>query len=366
MTTLRALTLVACTDARGRGGAEHSLGHLLAHLPDDVRVHVVGPDPGIVAWLGTRRPGASLTVVDGLRATARVLRRLRPDVVHLNRATPWSCAAQTAAALLLPAARVTVVDQLPLRTVDARLLVRTRELTRRADAAVAVGEASARRVEDFYALGRGSVRSIPNYVPDPGPPAPRTPAGGPLRLVAVGRLDPVKGHDVLLQALRDVPGATLDVLGEGGGREALEKAVAELGLADRVRLPGWSEDVAGDLPGYDALVLPSRTEGWPLTVVEAMLAGLPVVATPVGSVPEAVQDGRTGLLVPQEDPAALAAALRRLRDDRALAVRLGAAGRQAAADRMTAPRMAEQWLALWEQLRAAPRVPRLRAAPLVP
>ena len=360
-----ALTLVVCTDARGRGGAEHSLGHLLAHLPDDGRVHVVGADAGIVGWLAERRPGATRTVVAGLVPTARVLRRLRPDVVHLNRVTPWACAPQTAAALTVPGARVTVVDQLPLRTVDPWQLARTRELTRRVDAAVAVGEASARRVEDFYALARGSVRSIPNLVPDPGPPAPRPLRTGPLRLVAVGRLDPVKGHDVLLEALREVPGVLLDVLGEGGQREALEKAVADLGLADRVRLPGWTDDVAAALPGYDALVLPSRSEGWPLTFVEAMLAGLPVVATPVGSVPEAVQDGRTGLLVAKDDPAALAAALRRLRDDPALVLRLAACGREVAAATMTAPRMAEQWLALWSELRAEPPAPRLRAAPLV-
>ncbi|MCW2779049.1 MAG: glycosyltransferase [Frankiales bacterium] len=357
------LTLVASSDARGRGGAEHSLGHLLAALPDDVRVHVLGPDRAMVQWLAGRRPGAQAHVVDGFAPTARLLHRLRPDVVHLNRHSPWACGPATAAALTLPAARVTTVDQLPLRTVTLPELLRVRALTARVDAAVAVGEASARRVEDFYALGRGSVRSIPNYVPDPGVPA-RTPHDGPLRLVSVGRLDRVKAHDVLLDALVDVPDVTLTVVGEGGCRPALEKQVADLGLADRVLLPGWSEDVAGELARADVLVLPSRTEGWPLTVVEGMLAGLPVVATPVGSVPEAVQDGVTGLLVPKDDPNALAAALRRLRDDGRLRERLGAAGRARAAATMTADRMAEQWLALWEELRAAPRRSRLRTGPL--
>ena len=359
------LRLAACTDARGRGGAEHSLGHLLAHLPPSVEVHVVGPDPQMVAWLAGRRPGARPHVVDGLAPTARVLHRLRPDVVHLNRSAPWACAGQTAASLTLPRARVTVVDQLPMRTVVLSELLRTRALTTRVDAAVAVGEASARRVEDFYALGRGSVRSIPNLVPDPGPPV-RAPYDGPLRLVAVGRLDPVKGHDVLLSALPGVPDVVLTVLGEGAQRAALEQQVAALGLADRVRLPGWSEDVAAALGRFDALVLPSRTEGWPLTVVEAMLAGLPVVATPVGSVAEAVRDGETGLLVPQDDPAALAAALVRLRDDPALRERLGARGRAVAAASMTAARMAEEWLALWGQLRERPRAPRLRVGALRP
>ncbi len=365
------LTLVAYTDALGRGGAEHSLGHLVAHLPHDVRVHVVGPDAGIVGWVAARRPGAEAHLVHGLAPTARLLARLRPDVVHVNRCTPWACAAGTAAALALPAARVTTVDQLPLRTVALSVLLRTRELTRRVDAAVAVGEASARRIEDFYALGRGSVLSIPNYVPDPGPPSPAVsaptadPADGPLRLVAVGRLDAVKGHDVLLSALDDVPGTTLTVLGEGALRPELERLVVDLGLADRVRLPGWSEDVAAELSSYDALVLPSRSEGWPLIVVEAMLAGLPVVATPVGSVPEAVRED-TGLLVPKDDIGALADALRRLRDDRDLARRLGRRGREVAATGMTADRMAQRWLDLWTQLLERSRAPRLRPAAVRP
>lgn len=362
---MSALTLVAHTDARGRGGAEHSLGHLLAALPDDVRVHVAGPDPGMVRWLAARRPGAGAHVVDGLLGTTRLLHRLRPDVVHLNRHSPWACGAATAAALTLPDARVTVVDQLPMRTVSLPELLRVRALTARVDAAVAVGEASARRVEDFYALGRGSVRSVPNLVPDPGPPV-RAPHDGPLRLVAVGRLDRVKGHDVLLDALVDVDGVLLTVVGEGACRPELEKQVADLGLADRVLLPGWSEDVAGELARADVLVLPSRTEGWPLTVVEAMLAGLPVVATPVGSVAEAVQDGVTGLLVPKDDAPALAGALRRLRDDAGLGTALGRRGREVAAATMTAERMAAQWLDLWQELRAQPRRPRLRTGPLRP
>lgn len=357
------LRVVAYTDARGRGGAEISLGHLLASLPEEVRPTVVGVDAGVVGWLAERRPGAeSLLLPDGAGALAahlRAFRRHRPDVVHLNRCVPWACATATAAALLTPRTRVVTVDQLPLRTTRAGVLWRTRALTLRLDAAVAVGAASARRMEDFYALGRGSVHSIPNGVPDL-PPPPRAPRTGPLHLVSVGRLDPVKGHDVLLRALAHVEGARLTILGEGDDRARLAALARELGIGERVAMPGWAEAPRERLADFDAFVLASRTEGFPLALVEAMLARMPVVATAVGSVPEAVADGETGVLVPPDDPEALAAAIRRLRDDDALRRRLAAAARAAAATRMTADVMAAAYLRLWRELRSRPRAPRLR------
>src|SRR5438445_48607 len=85
-------------------------------------------------------------------------------------------------------------------------------------------------------------------------------------------------------------------------------AAARLRLSERVRFEGWREDPRRYLTTFDVFALPSRFEGFPLAIIEAMLARLPVVATRVGSVPEAVADGETGLLVGPEDPAALAAA----------------------------------------------------------
>jgi glycosyltransferase involved in cell wall biosynthesis len=136
--------------------------------------------------------------------------------------------------------------------------------------------------------------------------------------------------------------------------------VARLDVADRVDLPGWADDPSSVLPGFDVFCLPSRSEGFPLSIVEAMLAELPVVATRVGSVGELVADDRTGLLVERDDVDGLVAALARLRDDGRLRARFGAAGRERARTSYTVEHMARAYEELWTAVRAAPRRPRLR------
>ncbi len=361
------LRVVAYTDSVGRGGAEISLGNLLAALPPEIKVVVVAIDRAVIGWIAARRPGTpALVLPDGARGLAahiRTFRHLRPDVVHINKSVPWACAVAHIAALLTPGVRVVMVDQLPLRTTEAFLLWRTRALALRADALVAVGQASATRLEDFYALGRGSVCSILNCVPPVSEVAPEPAEPVPssvLRIVAVGRLDAMKAHDVLLRALACVTGARLTILGDGGERAALQRLAVELRIGDRVDLRGWVEDPRAHLPRYDVFVLPSRSEGFPLTMVEAMLAGLPIVATPVGSIAEAITDGETGLLVPVNDVEALATALVRLRDDYELRVRLGTRGQAVAEARFTVEHMVDAYAALWRAVIARPRAPRVR------
>src|SRR5204862_1696003 len=169
-------------------------------------------------------------------------------------------------------------------------------------------------------------------------------------LGTLGRLDSQKGFDVLLRALVDVPEARLVVVGDGPERAALERLAAELSLAERVRFEGWREDARRYLTTFDVFVLPSRFEGFPLAVVEAMLARLPVVASAVGSVPEAVREGKTGLLVPPEEPAALAVALQRLLAAPSLRLRLGDQGRALALDRFTSAAMARSFERLYEEI----------------
>ncbi len=141
------------------------------------------------------------------------------------------------------------------------------------------------------------------------------PAEGVL-IGSVGRLDPVKGHGALIRALARIrerhPAARLLLVGDGGERAAYEALAGELGVRDRVFFLGWRQDVEELLETMDLFVLPSLNEGMGRAIVEAMAAGLAVVASRMGGVAEVVEEGATGLLVPAADPASLAEAMDRL------------------------------------------------------
>ncbi len=182
-------------------------------------------------------------------------------------------------------------------------------------------------------------------------------AEAPLRVAFVGRLAEQKGVDVLLEALARGPAAIrLVLLGDGPWRHRLEERAARPDLMGRVVFAGAREDVPALLPAFDLLVLPSRWEGFGLAAVEGMAAGLPVVGTQVDGPRDVVLDGVTGLLVPPEDPAALAGALGRVAADRELARRLAEAGRRRAWERFDARRMAREVVDLYlEHLPAGAR-----------
>jgi glycosyltransferase involved in cell wall biosynthesis len=173
------------------------------------------------------------------------------------------------------------------------------------------------------------------------------PAGARV-LLAIARLTPQKGVDVAVRALALArerhPDAVLVVLGEGPERTALEELARSLGVADAVFLPGRVGDVAAWLVRAEVVVHPARWEGFGLALLEAMLAGRPVVAARASSAPELVADGETGILVPTDDPPALAGALGRLLDAPDLAHRFGEAGALRARDRFSVARMADRTL----------------------
>jgi glycosyltransferase involved in cell wall biosynthesis len=148
------------------------------------------------------------------------------------------------------------------------------------------------------------------------------------RIIGIGRFAYPKDFTTLLEALARVRTPCHTVLvGDGPALPAIAAAVQEDGLFERVELVGARADIPELLARSDVFVLSSRSEGFPVSILEAMAAGLPVVATDVGGIAEAVEDGETGLLVPAADPEALARALERLLSDADLRRRLGAAGR---------------------------------------
>lgn len=170
----------------------------------------------------------------------------------------------------------------------------------------------------------------------------------------VGRLAPVKNQALLLQAAARSPAAADRIVIAGDGPEAqpLYALAAELGITDRVTFLGERHDVPRILAALDVFALPSLSEGMPLSAIEAMASGLPVVAMAVGGVPAVVRGGETGLLVRSGDAAMLAAALGDLRADPALAARMGAAGKAAALSEYSAETMARRYMDHYKTLLA--------------
>ena len=171
---------------------------------------------------------------------------------------------------------------------------------------------------------------------------------------SVGRLAPVKNHALLLRAVASagLP-AHVVLVGEGPEREALRALAETLGIADRVRLLGHSDDVRRQLAGFDVFALPSRNEGMSNTLLEAMAAGLPVVASDVGGNPEIVRDESEGLCFPSCDESALAYRLRRLCADAELRARLGRAARDRVAAAFSIDAMVERYETLYERVAAS-------------
>jgi glycosyltransferase involved in cell wall biosynthesis len=331
---------------------------------------------------GGARGAKALFLLTVVPAARRVLRRLRPHVVQVHE-SDGALAALLVRVLrrrLEPRPRLVALLQVsyreerravrPLVAPDGTVLGVPGGVERRfrrfkaplqvalgiltvrlADRVLAPSRATAAELERDY--GARAVGVLPNVTgglsPAPAAPPPGLPAAP---LLFVGRLRVRKGLEVLLAALaalrqRGGPAPPLLVAGDGEHRSALEARAVALGLGEAVTFLGRRDaaEVRALLAGARALVVPSIYEGMPLVVLEAMEAGLPVVASRVSGLPEVVLDGETGWLVPAEDPAALATALAEVLDDPQEAARRGAAGRRRVEEHFRPRHAAERWLA---------------------
>jgi glycosyltransferase involved in cell wall biosynthesis len=231
---------------------------------------------------------------------------------------------------------------------------------RRVDGVVAISSRIARAAEEggWWQVGR-----IPNGIdPEEGsrerPPRDRARRsldlqGDPLALF-VGRLSYQKGLDVLLRIWRRFlerrPGARLVVLGEGPDGVSLRRQAEVLGVVASVDFRGFRKDVGPHYAAADLFVLPSRYEGFPNAMLEAMAAGLPVIASRVSGTEDAIEDGRNGLLVPPGEPTALLDALLRLAGEAGMGERLGKEARKTVEGRYHINRVAEETLAFYRRL----------------
>lgn len=194
----------------------------------------------------------------------------------------------------------------------------------------------------------GRVHYLPNFAPDMGQTAPadRAALGIPADarlLLALGRLHTNKAFDVLIRALKLLPGVHALIAGEGPERAALQDLARREGVCGRLHMPGWRTDTAALLAAADILVCPSRHEPLGNVVIEAFGARIPVVAAAAAGPKELIVPGEDGMLVPLEDPAALAEALAALLADPQKAARLADAGRARFAAEFAAAPVLARW-----------------------
>jgi glycosyltransferase involved in cell wall biosynthesis len=168
-----------------------------------------------------------------------------------------------------------------------------------------------------------------------------------------GRLSAIKRPTDLARVAALVPGSTLVLAGDGELRGELERVAGGLGIADRVRILGYVEDMGAWYGAFDAFLLTSANEGTPVVAIEALAAGLPVVATDAGGTRTVIDEGETGLLAPPGDVERLAASLRTLQADPELRARLGALGAERMRERFSTERMVDDTDALYRRILAA-------------
>jgi glycosyltransferase involved in cell wall biosynthesis len=314
----------------GRGGIAGTVRAIEACLSDRYELVVVATH----AEGGAARKASA--AVSGLARLAVLCARREVDAVHVHASTGVSFARKAAALAIARGFGVPTILHVHSGGFDERLrstgrrgaLGRgaLRRALRAADAVVALTDGWAVELERFADV---RARVIPN-APDGAPPARRARAdpGASATIVYLGHLYRDKGVYELAEAFatlrRTRPALRLVLAGEGGERRALSERLG----GDGVELPGWigPERKSELLATATCLALPSYREGLPLVVLEAMQAGLPIVATAVGGVPEVVRHEREALLVAPRDRVALEQALARVIDDRELGRRLGAAG----------------------------------------
>ena len=342
---------------RGIGGSERHLLTLLPALAErGVEPVFVGLDDP--AWNPSDFYGALEVPAIRIPAPrdldplllARLVRDLRGEVVHTHLAHA-DVYGGLAAALRGSRLVSTKHNDDPFRLGAFRHV--ERGLARLSSRIVTITEALRRFTVDEVGIPAEKVETI-HYGMDDLPAAwgenpPDAVPEGVRVLLAVSRLTEQKGVDVAVRALASLPDdVVLVVLSSTQEQRAeLEALARELGVGRRLFLLGRLPDVAAWLRRAEVLVHPARWEGFGLAVLEAMLAGLPVVASNVSSLPELVVDGETGLLVRPDDPSALALGIARALEERA---RLGAAGRERARAEFSVARMADRTAELYARL----------------
>ncbi|MCL4206940.1 MAG: glycosyltransferase [Pirellulaceae bacterium] len=361
-------------DHLGLGGAQTALADLVSHWPvADDRLHVVG--------LGSRselrcrfRPSPRLEIetlggsrweLAGLRHVERLLQRTGYDIVHAH-----LCKSVIAGLWARRPAKTRLVIHLHGEPRHDFAVFRwaMRLGWSRADAVIAVSKHTAQAARQQLHIAAPRLHQIYNPLSGLAAERPaRSAAAWQIRrelgigpdcpvLGFVGRLIPIKGLGVLLRALADCrtqprpDNLHLIVVGDGPLAEDLQEQTDQLGLTDRVHFVGSQTDVAPFFQAFDIAVFPSSTEGLPVAVVEAIRFGVPVIASRVGGIPEVIQDGHSGCLIPSGDVEALAHAILALADAPQRREEMAQTARQTAEQHFGAEKVGHRVRELYGQL----------------
>ncbi len=345
----------------GISGAERHLLLLLPALRDlgfDVRFVLLHEDEAGAWDFASGLTDAGISVEDvrlartfsplAFKRLAAVIRRRRPDLLHTHLVHADFYGLTAGKLARVPVLASTKHGFNAFR--DSRLFARgDRAVGSLADLHIAISGGLADYLAESEGFARGSFEVVHYGLAADPPAAPY--AGSAPRFAIVGRLVPIKGHSVLFEAfarvLEELPAATLDVAGAGPLDGELKALAGSLGIAPAVRFLGYA-------PGPQVMeesavvVVPSFGEGFGMVALEAMERGRAVVASAVGGLPEILEAGRTGLLVPAGNVEALGQALIGLGSDLDRARALGAAGRARAVERFTQERCTERTVSLYE------------------
>lgn len=318
-----------------------------------------------------RELGREVSPLNDLRATLamyRLIRKGRPHIVHTHMAK-----AGTAGRLAARLARVPIVVHTfhghtfhsywgPVKS--AVFLQIERTLGAMTDRVIAVGDAQKADIAHYGVAPLNKILTIPLGL-EIEPMLDAEQHRGRLRaelgivddrplIGIVARLVPIKAHEVFLEAASIIraasPESTFLIIGDGERRAELEALARQLGVADATRFLGWRDDMREVYADLDVVTLCSNNEGSPVALIEALAAARPVVSTRVGGVPNVVQDGESGLLVPPRDPVAFADSVLAILRDPARGTQLGLAGRRAVFPKHASTRLVQDVERLYLEL----------------
>jgi len=298
-------------------------------------------------------------LTDSIRSLYRIFKESHPDVVHLHNPTPTvyaGMAARLAGVPSIVSTRHSLVAPPRRPVVELKYAV----AATCCDWIVGICDATANNIRSIHSVpARKVVRVYNGAVPLQLAPKEEWPAKTGFTLVFVGRLAPVKNHGLLLHAFRmalsSMPELRLWMVGDGGEREMLETMAAELGISSQVKFWGQQLDVAPFFSAADAFIMSSKSEGLPMSLLQAFSLGLPAIVTDVGGMGEVVRLAKAGITVPVTDPAGMAAAILRLASSDAERKQFSTNAKEAFHARFTLQTMVDAYMDLYRNTPRAAR-----------